>query len=232
MALKDLLIYSGVIILLIILAVRFRRRLALLIIRMVYGHYSFEFLSTYKRYYIRAPFQYCFRDEFISHLLLILSKKADIPSYTSLKEIYFENTPYFIGYKEFWKTKGKPDCFNAFLFEELDFEIKAVGYQEIIAGSKATTLFYFMDDVFFMGEYIFKNPKTDIHSSFKEHFLTAGDIPGDNFYIEHSGNRIIHYHDNGFSIDIKYLSREDAQIMKNLQGYHEILTGKKLQVEA
>ena len=50
---------------------------------------------------------------------------------------------------------------NAFVFEHLDFEIKALGYKGLIAGSSAICAFYFMNDSFFMGEYIFKNPLTD-----------------------------------------------------------------------
>ncbi len=131
---------------------------------MIYGQFSFEFYHLYKKYFVRSPYQYCFRDEFITHLLFILSKKDEIPSYKSAKDIYFENTPYFINYKDFLKKKGKPYCFNAFAFNEPDFIIKALGYQAIIAGSKAILVFYFMNDSFFMGEYIFKNPKNEYKS--------------------------------------------------------------------
>lgn len=193
---------------------------------MVYGQYSYEFLSTFKRYYIRSPFQYCFRDDFISHLLYVINRKDNVPAYTSLKDIYFENTHYFVGYKELMKKKGAPCCFNAFVFDQFEFEIKAIGYKETVAGSKATALFYFMNDSFFMGEYIFKKPVTDIKSSLAEHFLERKGIEADNFYIENSSKKIIHYQDTGFSVDIKYLCLEDQHIISNLQGYFQLITGK------
>jgi len=217
----------GILFLMLILAYRFRKVMYLILIRMAYGHYSYEFLHTYKKYFIRSPFQYCFRDDFITHLLLILSKKKDIPSFKSSKEISFENTPYFIRYKDFLKEKGNPYCFNAFVFYQLDFEIKAVGYQTTIAGSKAIILFYFMNDSFFMGEYIFKNPKTNIKASLIDHFLNIHELSEDNFYIENSKNRIIHFQNTGFTVDIKYLNKEDKVIIDNLKGYCNYVTGKK-----
>jgi len=228
MDIKGILILAGVFILLNILAFRFRRDLKLTVIRMIYGQYSYEFLNRYKKYVVRSPFQYCFRDEFISHLLFVLSKKEEIPSYKSKKDIYFENTPYYIDYKEFMKMKGEPYCFNAFVFEHLDFEIKALGYKGLIAGSSAICAFYFMNDSFFMGEYIFKNPKTDIKSSLLDHFLSIKELAEDNFYIENTKNRIIHYQNTGFSVDIKYLNRENGTIINNLKEYSNYTAGKEV----
>ena len=231
MEIRQLLIWLGIIVFLIILSYRFRKAIKLAYIRMVYGHYSFEFLSTYKRYFVRSPFQYCFRDDFVAHLLYILSKQEELPSYKSHQEIYFEKTPYFINYKDFLKQKGKPYCFNAFFFDHLNFEIKALGYHETIAGSKAILVFYFMNDSFCMGEYIFKNPKTNVKASLIDHFLEMKDIPADNFYIENTKNRIIHYQNTGFTVDIKYLNKEDEVIINNLKGYFKFITGKKLVME-
>jgi len=227
-----LFILIGAIIFVTILTYRFRKAIKLTIIRMVYGQYSYEFLSTYKSYFVRSPFQYCFRDDFISHLLFVLSKKDDLPAHKSTKDIYFENTPYQIGYKNFLQSKGAPYCFNAFVFEHLDFEIKALGYQAIISGSKATTVFYFMNDTFFMGEYIFKHPKTDVKASLLDHFLNISELTEDNFYIENTKNRIIHYQNTGFSVDIKYLNKEDNVIIENLKVYYNFITGKKIGVKS
>jgi hypothetical protein len=226
-----LFIWLGAVILTLILVYRFRKALYLLFIRMIYGLYSYEYLSSYKSYYIRSPFQYCFRDDFISHLLYILTKKEDIASYKSAKDIFFENTPYFINYKDFLNKKGEPACFNAFVFDHPEFEIKALGYQETIAKSQATLVFYFMDDLFFMGEYIFKNPKNKVKESLTEHFLEQQVVSADNFYIENTKNRIIHYQNTGFTIDIKYLTKENREIINKLKEYHNLLTGKKLVME-
>lgn len=221
----------GLIILLILLGAIFRRIIALVTVRMLFGKFSFEYYHLYKKYYVRSPHQYCFRDEFISHLLFVISKKNDLPSYKSIKDIYFENTPYFINYRELLKKKGMPYCFNAFAFNEPDFVIKALGYQTIISGSKAVLVYYFMNDSFFMGEYIFKNPKNNIKASLMAHFTEEGDILADNFYIENSKDRIIHFQNTGFTIDIKYLTRENQAIIDTLNQYYTKVTGKKIKVD-
>jgi hypothetical protein len=222
----------GIIVLVLILVVLFRKELALTFIRMIYGQFSFEFYHLYKRFYIRSPHQYCFRDEFIAHLQFVISKKNGLPCYKSVKDIYFESTPYFINYPDLLKKKGAPHCFNAFAFSDPDFIIKAIGYQAIISGSKAVLVFYFMNDSFFMGEYIFKNPKNDIKTSLMAHFIGNEDISSDNFYIENSKGCIIHFQDTGFSIDIKYLTIENQAVIETLDQYFIKVTGKKIKVEA
>ena len=215
-----------------ILLIIFRKFIRLKIIGLVYGFYSYRYVSAFKKYFIRSPYQYCFRDEFISHLIYILAKKEEIPSYKSKQNISFENTPYNIKYKDFIKMKGKPYCFNAFLFSHSNFEIKALGYQEKVAGSMAIMVFYFMSDVFFMGEYIFRKPRTDLKASLAKQFLVGENIESDNFYIENSKDRIIHFQNTGFSIDIKYLNREDSSVISNLKEYYNFIKGKKLVVES
>lgn len=232
MDLNAIIIFSGTLIILIITAVLLRKALILALVRVLYGQFSYEFVHLYKKYYVRSPYQYCFRDEFITHFLFVMSKKENIPSYKSHKEIYFENTPYYISYKDFLKKKGKPYCFNAFAFNEPDFTIKALGYQATVAGSKAIIIFYFMNDSFFMGEYIFKNPKNDIKASLTNHFLELKDLSEENFYIENSKDRLVHFQNTGFSIDIKYLNREDKSIIEKLNLYCNKVTGRKLVVEA
>ena len=220
-------ILLGLIIFLVVLAAFFRKTIALTITRMIYGQFSFEFYHLYKKYYVRSPYQYCFRDEFIAHLLLVISKKSNLPSFKSDKDIYFENTPYFINYNDLLKKKGVPHCFNAFAFNEPDFVIKAVGYHASVAGSKAVLVFYFMNESFFMGEYIFKNPKNNVKASLMDHFIGMEDISADNFYIESSKDRIIHFQDTGFTIDIKYLTMENQGIIETLEEYYSKVTGKK-----
>jgi len=229
---KEMIISVGILIILLILAFRFRRAIILALIRMIYGKFSYEFFHIYKKYFVKSPYQYCFRDEFIAHLLFVVSRNEEIPSFKSGKEIYFENTPYFINYKDFLKKKGNPYCFNAFAFNQPDFVIKALGYQATIAGSKAILVFYFMNDYFFMGEYIFKNPKSNIKASLIAYFLEVKDLSGDNFYIENTKDRIIYFRNRGFTVDIKYLNRENKAIIENLKQYYMKVTGEKLVMES
>lgn len=228
---ETLLILTGGVILFAIIAYRFRKPVRLTFVKLIHGTYSLEFYQLFKKYYIRSPFQYCFRDEFITHLLFVLKKNNAIPSFKSSKEIYFEKIPYFTHYKDFLKQKGAPYCFNAFSFKNPDLVIKALGYQDVISGSKATIVFYFMNDVFFMGEYIFKKPRTNIKESLINHFLGDTQIDADNFYIENTKQRTVHFQDTGFTVDIKYITEEDVNISQQLKSYLSQVRAKTLNVE-
>lgn len=227
MILDKILIITGILLFVLFLLFFFRRWIRLTLLKLVYGEYSFEFISTYKSYYIKSPFQYCFKDEFLTHILYVLTKKEDIPTFKSQQDINFEGTPYFINYKSFLKKKGNPYCFNAYYFDNVGFEIQALGYRSTIAGSKAVIIYYFMNDSFFMGEYIFKNPKTNIKNTLAEQYLEKRELTEDNFYIENTKNRIIHFHNTGFTVDIKFLNREDPNIINNLTEYFSFFSGKK-----
>lgn len=226
-----MIIIAGSLLGIIILAARSRKHLGLLLIRMVYGKYSIEFLSLFKRFFKRSPFQYCFRDEFVSHVLFVLDMKNEIPVYKTFSTVNFEDQPFFTPYKDFLKQRGEPYCFNAFSFDNPHFIIKVVGYQEKISGQKGIASYYFIDDLFFMGEYIFKQNSDKIKKIFLEPFIDVKKVSEDNFYIENTHDRVIHYQDTGFSIDIKYLSREDKQILDLLKTYHDAMTSKTLTVE-
>jgi hypothetical protein len=229
--LQVLLTLSVILLILVVLAFRFRKALSLYLIKAVYGKYSYEYLSTFKRLFIRSPFQYCFRDEFIAHVLFVLDIKDEVPVYKTSRQINFENLPFFTDYKEFLKINGDPDCFNAFSFSNPDFIIKVAGYQEIIGGQKGTAVYYFIDDLFFMGEYIFKRDKAMVMQECIRPYVDPTRISADNFYIINTQDRIVHYQDTGFSVDIKYLSREDRRILETLKSYHDEMTSKKLKME-
>jgi hypothetical protein len=210
---------------------RCRKILGLNVVKWLYGKYSYEFLVTYKKLFVRSPFQYCFRDEFLSHVLFVLDKRADVPLHKTHSEIMFEGQPFLIPYKEFLKKKGKPYCFNAFSFDHPHFIIKVLGYLENVSDQKVIAAYYFFDDIFFMGEYIFKKPSDEVKEKYIQPYYDLNSLQGDNFYIENTRKRIIHYQNNGISIDVKYLTREDNRILHTLKEYHDHMTKRELVVE-
>ncbi len=230
-AMENLLIAAAILILLLIIILSYRRGIILIITRLIYGKYSYNFLHTFKRYFIRSPFQYCFRDEFVAHVLFILDKRLDLPSFKSEQNIDFENVMFFTPFRELLKIKGEPYCFNAFAFQNPDFIIKSVGYHQNISGNKVIAVFYFMDDLFFMGEYIFKKSRPIVKEAITRRYLNGAMHETDNFYIENTRDRIIHYHDTGFTIDVKFLSRENKEIISRLKNYHDTILVRKLVLE-
>lgn len=225
-----LLIMTGFILLLVILAIRYRKLLVLKIVKLSYGKYSYEYLTYFKRIFIRSPYQYCFRDEFISHVLFILDKRNELPVYKSFHDIIFEDQTFFTNYNDFIKHKGAPYCFNAFAFEDPHFVVKVVGYQEMISNKKGIAAYYFIDDLFFMGEYILKETSDETKETIMKPYLDPM-ATEDNFYVENTHDRIIHFQNTGFTIEIKFLTREDKKIIDTLKRYHDQMTTKTLTVE-
>jgi hypothetical protein len=224
---ENYIILAAVIILILIVGFLFRKRMKLLIVRMIYGPFSYEYLDIHKRFFIKSPYHYCFRDEFLTHLLNILFQKDGIPEYQSDHNISFDDISQSMSYKKFIQLKGDPYCFNAFKSDQPGFEIKALGYRSLVGGSKAIKVYYFMNDSFFMGEYYFKNPKTDIKAGISKIFLNNVGPAEDSFYIRNSKDRIILYKGSGNKVDIKYLNLESQAIISNLKNYYDLKTGRK-----
>ncbi len=205
-----------------------RKKLHIKLIKFFYGAYSCKYICLFKKYYFRSPFPYCFKEEFVHHGLFILDKNPALPILKSHKTISFGNIPFHYNFKSFLKEKGRPACFNVFSFEVPGFIIKAAGYPVKVDMKKATAVYYFMNDHFFMGEYIFKSISPLIKENLLSYYFENNQCVNDNFYIENSGKRIIHFQDTGFTIDIKFLCQEDDEIIQNLKKYYEKLSSKKV----
>ena len=212
----------------LIVSIRYRKIFILKYLKIFKGKYSYEYLARYKHYFIRSPYQYCFREEFIQHLRIILNKDKVYPTHHSEKDILFEDMPYSTGIKPFMRQRSRPDCVNTFKYADPGFVIKALGYQEEKFGEKVTAVYYFMNDIFFMGEYIFKHSSSKLREKILEDYMSMAPGIQDQFYIHNSRERIIHFHDNGFAINIKYISREDPVVMENLQNYFNGISNWKI----
>jgi hypothetical protein len=106
-----------------------------------------------------------------------------------------------------------------------------LGYKEVVFNERAIAAYYFIDNVFFMGEYIFKDTSEEIGEKCIRPYLENGTELEDNFYVENTHDRIIHFQNNGFNIDIKYLTREDDNIIGVLKEYHDTMTSRTLNIE-
>ncbi len=227
---ESLLILASIALVIIFSLIRFRKMVRIHLIRLIYGKYSLEYDKHFKRIFIRSPFQHCFREEFIQRVYFILDQKGKTTRYKSEAEITFENLPFKADFKKFITERGEPDCYNIFSFQKPSFIIKAAGYHQEVSGVKALVVYYFMDDSFFMGEYTFRNSFPKVKNTFIKHFFPLNGIQVDNFYVEND-SKIIHFKDSGFSIDIRYLDKEDTHVIHNLKSYYDQIKKKKLILE-
>lgn len=218
-------IYIAVAILLVIIIIAVTwPKLKLLFTRCFQGKYSLAYVSLYKKYYMKSPYAHCIKDEFIFRIFSFFEKSKDTKQFKTNKTIQFGETPFLVRYNDFNKTFGKPYCFNIYLIQPSDKKLKILGHKEQMYNTDMKALYYFIDNEFFMGEYVFKEINNEtinkisnlLQKKYLDDILTEGT---DDFYIEDKDNTIIYFSYTGFSLILRYYYRKDTQINNILEEY-------------
>ncbi len=215
-------IIGAVIILLGILVFISLPKIKLFFIRLRKTKYSFKYITTYKRYYNKSPFPYCVKDEFEYHILPFAEHEKDAVIYKTSTDIIFGNVPFFRTYAQVRKDKGVPDCFNAYQIAGID--IKVAGYRDSYFGTSTQVLFFFLDNVFFMGELLFKWPKgRNIDEIFKvlaNKYTTDAIKGGKRFYIKKTEAEVMFFRDSGFSLVLAYVNLDNQEINSKVEAVY------------
>ncbi len=194
-------------------------RIKLFLLKIFYSKYNYRYINVYKKYTNRSPHGYCIKDEFIYHILVFNDRDEKFEKYSTVKEIKFGDVEYFTTYQEIKKQKGKPYCFNSYYLNN-KYDIKILGYRDSMYNTTIRVLYYFIDDEFFMGEYVFKGTLADrakrISKIIHEKYLGRKTEANEKFYIDGPYDSTIHFTDTGFSLIIKYFSNGDKYIKAKL----------------
>lgn len=202
--------------LLIIYSIIFRKQLNLLIIRLRFGKFSYQFVSKFKKYANKSPFPYCFKDDIMPYLRLVKSKRENSPQFVSDRNVLFENLDYTLTIEELLKKQGDPSCFNVFRIK--DVELKAFGYSIEKFETNVKAVFFFINEVYFMAEYLADNIKRinlDLITS--QLFDQAGikdKTINTNFIIDSKNNTTLLFYENGFSLLVRYLDKNNKEFTK------------------
>ena len=192
-------------------------RIKLFLLKTFYSKYNYRYINAYKKYTNKNPHGYCIKDEFVFHILEFFKKNESCESYTTDKVIKLSDVEYFTTYKELTKIKEKPICFNSYFLNN-KYDVKIIGYRDSMFNSSMRVLFYFIDDVFFMGEYVIKETSDNkierISKIIHEKYLGRNNRVGakENFYIDGLDNSKMYFTNTGFSLIIKYFSNNDNTI--------------------
>ncbi|MEI6821066.1 MAG: hypothetical protein WCL51_03970 [Bacteroidota bacterium] len=185
---------------------------------LVYGKYSLQYVDLFKKNDLRSPFIPCIKDEFIFHILMFLKKTPKAKTFTTTDNIQFGNIPFTTTYKEVFRSMGIPFCFNSMMVK--NHEIKIIGYQEMLNQTKLKSVYFFINDVFVVGEYLFsdvaKIESLNISKILVKKYISESIDKIEEFYIEDSSKNMIYYRDNGFDLSVKYCNYGDSQVRKIL----------------
>ncbi len=221
----NILVYAVVILLIAVFIFFSYPKIKLFLIKTLYSKYSYRYLSTFKSFSNKSPFSYCIKDEVIYHILPFLEIEKNAEVYPSKHPISFGNIAFGTSYKKVIKEKKKPICFNAFRIMNYDFKI--IGYKDVVLDMSTRILYYFVDNVFFMGEYVFKSPDDKklekILNAISEKYLAKPVKKSNRFYIEVNPVSKLFFRDNGFNILIAYANFEDEQVKTKLTEAHNYL---------
>ncbi|MBE0647697.1 MAG: hypothetical protein IH596_07935 [Bacteroidales bacterium] len=202
--------------------------LNLMIIRIFKGKYSFEYLEFFKKNDLRNPLNNCIKDEITLHISVFFKRLNGATNFTTEIPIEFKDVPFMTPYKKLVKDFGVPDCINIARFGQQ--RVKVVGYNETFQQKKMKSLFYFLEEEFFMGEFIFSETRrmdpTQVVEGISEKYLSGIPLESDTFYIEGPLGNALNYHDNGFYASVKYLYQGDSRINEILSKVF-LLSGQK-----
>lgn len=190
-------------------------------IKILKGKFSVEYVELFKNNQVRSPFSPCIKDEFVSHIIMFLQKEENVKVFKTNENIQFGNTLFSAKYDEVFKREGTPSCFNALRIN--DYKITIIGYHNTIQGSKIKSIYYFVNDIFILGEYSFSDTSLiesiNISKLIIDKYLTESTKDLDKFYIEDSNKNAIYFRDNGFDLCVTYFNNTDKNaidIYKNL----------------
>lgn len=207
-----------------------RKRVFLSFVRIIFGKYSVQYQNYFKKRSLRNPFKHCVRDEILSRVRPLIEGSSKVPHLKTKSKIWFETQPFGSNFGAIVESYGDPSCFNAVKFDNPDFVIKIAGFPSKSLGKGVTALFYFIDDEFFMGEYLVKEEteflqalNVFLENSFEVDLSTISD----KFMIKNTTDQLVYCHNNGFETGAKFLDLESTEIAKLVKQYWKRVDGRQ-----
>jgi hypothetical protein len=184
------------------------RTIALFIFRYLFGNCSFQYVNLYKKYYAKNPFPPCIKEDLKIHCFNFVDKNPGMPLFKTDKTVAFGSFPFYTKFADV-KKEFLPNCFNIYKLSEKD-TVKIIGRRTEILGIETKELYYFMNDIFFMGEHSFsdvsKTHTKELVGMLSSKYEMAETDSFESFYIQDHNESLISFDNNGFSITIQYIN--------------------------
>jgi hypothetical protein len=181
------------------------------------------------------PFPVCIDDDLVSHF----SNFANIDTKKTIRthnSISFAAVPFATKFTGL-KGKGKPERYNIYKFSE-EFMVKIMGYPEVMLGNPIRELYFFANDSFVMGEYVFTDVSKANNKKLIEMLVTkygiTEPIKDEMFFIRDDKGSVICFINSGFTISIQYINLNHPFVGKIVNSHVQrgILTDPETTAEA
>jgi hypothetical protein len=203
------------------------KTIKLFFIRFFYGNYSYKYVTYHKNKFIKNPHPPCIKDDLMNHCFNFVDLNPQKKLYFTKSTIIFGFHPFYTDFKTI-KGNTTPDCFNIYKFDE--YTIKIVGFKKEIFGNEIKEVYFFIDDIFFMGEYTFSDV-SKVNTEKLIGMLTTKykineQIVNETFYIQDNQESLLYFENNGFTISIQYINFKEPLVNKVWNSYFKNLIKK------
>lgn len=191
--------------------------------QLIYGKYSSKINEYCQQKDLPTPYKLCFAEDPIDHVYEVLNINEKIPVYQTSKTIKFENFDFLIPLKKILKHFGTRNSYSVMKIE--NYDLKAFCYKKILKGYKVKFIFFFYNDLFFMGQYTFSDYSVqmirNVSKLFQEKFGIQVDSALQSYYVEDKFNKRFLFLDTGFSIICKFISLENEMLLEPIRKYYK-----------
>lgn len=214
-------IFIASVILLFIVFIFFSyRQLHLLFVRLSRGKYHRKYLGLHKRYFKTNPWPYCIKEDIYTRIMPFAEANETIPHIRAGQSQLIEKYSFFSSFKEIRQKEGTPNCYQAYF--DFGTDLKIMGYHMDISGYKGRKIYYFIDDLLFMTEWVSSQAGEDLKPGVLN-FLFGIEPEQDgkklskSFYLDIPGEEDVYFRDAAFSIVVSHFSSAHPHIQKSLR---------------
>lgn len=220
------------VVLLLILLIRFWKRINLLLLRLVHGKYSYPYLNTYKKYFLFSPFPESTKEDILTHISPFYQPSPITKKFSTDQKITFYDFSFGSSYRQLIRKKGKPNSLSAFRI--VDNIVLIRGYNETIFDTDVRVLYFFVNHIFFMGMFYFKEiekPKAkEVTDALRKKYGISDQCCRD-FIVEGSNKVSLYCQDNIFSLSLRYFCHDLHDVNLVLDEYMNSMTVTFKEVE-
>lgn len=200
---------------------KLKDRLLELWLRLRYGQYSFGYVDYYRSRKLRTPMPPCIKSDPAVLLLPFYQKARNSAFFQTESHILFEDVPFHTPSRQVLAGRGIPACFSAFMVSGQ--ELKVFGFPAEVFGLKGRIAFFFMKDVFVMGEYQIPMRDDQVMSRVTKAIAEKYDLGlmgvNDNYYVEDESGMIIYAEKKRDKFYVRYFCQDNSDKYNMLEAY-------------
>lgn len=190
---------------------------------LMHGFYSRKYFALVHKYSVTRPnliskHKPCFSSEPILWFSNVIIRNQNFSVLKTNKTIQFEKIVFSSDPQTIIRDKGSAGCIS--FYQNLNDSIQIIGYREHILNASARILFYFSQGKFFMGEYLFSEKLStmweQLAKTISKRYGHITENLTEKFYIDDPDGSFICFHNDGFSLSVKYFNTPACSILPHL----------------